>query len=79
MKEEKKATVINQDDDANESRQSEIEKEDVVPPGGVSPKEFDYLLTMPLWSLSDEKINELMDQMNKKKSEYETLKGTHIY
>ena len=34
---------------------------------------------MPLWSLSDEKINELMDQMNKKKSEYETLKGTHIY
>lgn len=79
MKEEKKATVINQDDDANESRQSEIEKEDVVPPGGVSPKEFDYLLTMPLWSLSDEKVNELMDQMNKKKNEYETLKGTHIH
>ena len=51
----------------------------MVPPGGVSPKEFDYLLTMPLWSLSDEKINELMGTMQKKKNDYDSLKATHVY
>ena len=24
--------------------------------GGVAPREYDYLLSMPLWSLSEEKV-----------------------
>ena len=55
------------------------EDEEVVPEGQVSPKEFDYLLTMPLWNLSLEKVEELNSHMKKKKDEYEILKDTHIY
>lgn len=46
--------VQNQDSDVEAA-----EVEEVVPEGMVNPKEYDYLLTMPLWSLSDEKIEEL--------------------
>lgn len=28
--------------------------------GEVAPSEYDYLLSMPLWSLSEEKIEELI-------------------
>jgi len=42
-------------------------------PGEVHPREYDYLLTMPLWSLSEEKLDELNNQMNKKKNELEAL------
>ena len=31
--------------------------------GEVAPKEYDYLLSMPLWSLSKEKIEEEFKQM----------------
>lgn len=47
--------------------------------GEVAPKEYDYLLSMPLWSLSKEKIEELTAQMNKKKDEHDMLEGTHIH
>jgi len=26
---------------------------------GVQPKEYDYLLTMPMWTLSEERVDEL--------------------
>ena len=29
--------------------------------GQVKPSEYDYLLTMPLWSLSEEKVEELIE------------------
>ena len=51
----------------------------MVVDGEVSPKEYDYLLSMPLWSLSKEKIEELTSQMNKKKDEHDMLEATHIY
>lgn len=80
LKEDKKSVIIqSKDDQDQDGDQSDGEAEEVVPPGGVSPKEFDYLLTMPLWSLSDEKINELMETMQKKKNDYDSLKGTHVY
>jgi DNA topoisomerase-2 len=50
----------------------------MVVDGEVSPKEYDYLLSMPLWSLCSERINELTIQMNKKKDEHDMLEGTHI-
>jgi hypothetical protein len=40
--------------------------------------DFDYLLRMPLWSLCTDKMNELEDQMTKKKAELETLEATSI-
>jgi hypothetical protein len=34
---------------------------------------------MPLWSLSDEKVEELTTQMNNKKHDHDTLAATHIH
>lgn len=45
----------------------------------ISPKEYDYLLTLPLWSLSQEKVAALKKQQNRKKEEYDELERTHIY
>lgn len=39
------------------------DNEEIVEAGEVSPKEYDYLLTMPLWALSEEKIEELNRQL----------------
>lgn len=52
--------------------------EEQVPEGETPPKEYDYLLTMPLWSLSEEKIAELTNQMNNKKDDHDQLEATHI-
>jgi len=57
--EKKKATlVVHREDEDEGDRPEEIEAE-VVAEGLVPAKEYDYLLTMPLWSLSEEKIAEL--------------------
>lgn len=53
--------------------------EEQVPEGETSPREYDYLLTMPLWSLSEEKIEELANQMNNKKDDHDQLEATHIH
>ena len=34
---------------------------------------YDYLLGMPLWNLTYEKVNELKKQMKDKEKEYKTL------
>ena len=47
--------VVVQEDD-NGSDQGELEE---VADGEINPKEYDYLLSMPLWSLSEEKVEEL--------------------
>jgi len=47
--------------------------------GEVPAKEYDYLLTMPLWSLSEEKVAELNRQLNDKKDDHDELDGTHIH
>lgn len=75
--EERRATVIRNEEEAG----SEVAggDEDALAPGEVRPSEYDYLLTMPLWSLSEEKVEELIGQMNKKRQELETLRKTHIY
>ena len=40
-------------------------EDDGVEGGEVKPSEYDYLLTMSLWSLSEEKVEELIELMNK--------------
>ena len=47
--------------------------------GAVAPREYDYLLSMPLWSLSEEKVLELEAQMKTKKDDQDTLEATHIH
>lgn len=50
-----------------------------APAGQLPAKEYDYLLSMPLWALSEEKIQELQNLLKEKLTEYEGLKATHIY
>lgn len=70
----------NADSDERGQEDEEMKDEDNnVPAGEVAPKEFDYLLTMPLWSLSEERIIDLNNQMKTKKNEYDRLEGTHIH
>jgi DNA topoisomerase-2 len=42
-------------------------------------KDYDYLLSMPIWSLSLEKVNELNKQMKNKQEEFNILSNTPIF
>ena len=53
--------------------------DEVMNQDDVSPKDYDYLLQLPLWSLSEEKVAALRKQQNMKKDEYDELEGTHIH
>ncbi len=41
--------------------------------GEISVKEYDYLLTMQIMSLTEERVIELEKQMRDKRAEYELL------
>jgi DNA topoisomerase-2 len=47
--------------------------------GEIDSKEYDYLLSMALWSLTEERVDDLIRQMNSKKNEHDTLEKMHIY
>ena len=49
-----------------------VEEEDLAE-GEVSPKEFDYLLSMPMWSVTEERVDQLLKQMRDKKFDHDTL------
>ena len=68
--------VENDGDDEERADDQQDLNEVMLDEGEVAPKEFDYLLTMPLWSLSQEKIDELTAQMRKKKDEHDALAAT---
>ena len=70
--------VVNEDNQ-DEDQEREEEREEEVAAGATPPKEYDYLLTMPLWALSEEKIAELAALMAKKKDEHDQLAATHIH
>lgn len=75
QKDEQRATVVKEDDEEEKA----LEDQEELEAGDVDPKEYDYLLSMPLWSLSEEKIEELTRQMQNKKDDHDELKGTHIH
>jgi hypothetical protein len=50
-----------------------------VAEGEISVKEYDYLLTMQIMSLTEERVIELEKQMRDKRAEYELLQKMHIY
>ena len=57
--EQRRTTVVRNEDGEEEEAKEEAKEEEQVAEGEVPPKEYDYLLTMPLWSLSEEKVDEL--------------------
>lgn len=51
----------------------------MLAPGEISLREYDYLLTMPVLSLTEEKVDELQRLLKEKKTEYDKLFKLHIY
>lgn len=79
QREERRATVVQNDDKSDDEEVAGAEAEDEVAEGETPPREYDYLLTMPLWSLSEEKVAELSKQMHDKKDDHDQLEATHIH
>lgn len=77
LKEEKKAVVVSQEQNEDELNQSSLQEEQNL--GPASSKEFDYLLSMPIYSLTEEKVDELQRQMNEKKRDHDTLEKKPIF
>ena len=50
-----------------------------VKEGEIDSREYDYLLSMALWSLTEERVDDLIRQMNSKKNEHDTLEKMHIF
>lgn len=75
--EQRRDRVIENEGSSDEEREDQAEEE--VPAGGTSPKEYDYLLKMPLWSLSEEKVRDLTNQMKNKKDDHDELEALHIH
>ena len=60
----------------NEDEKKNNKKNDIKPK--VPIKEYDYLLSMNLWSLTQEKIEELLKQKELKEKELATLEQTEV-
>lgn len=81
---EKKRPSVQQENaeeegESKEQENAKEEEEEVVAAGEVSIKEYDYLLTMQILSLTEERVIELEKQMRDKRADYERLKAMHIY
>ena len=62
--------------DNDENSEHKNKKNEIKPK--VPIKEYDYLLNMNLWSLTQEKIEELLKQKELKEKELETLEKTEV-
>ena len=62
--------------DNDENSEQKNKKNEIKPK--VPIKEYDYLLNMNLWSLTQEKIEELLKQKELKEKELETLEKTDV-
>ena len=62
--------------DNDENSEQKNKKNEIKPK--VPIKEYDYLLNMNLWSLTQEKIEELLKQKELKEKELETLEKTEV-
>ncbi|KAI0890325.1 type II DNA topoisomerase [Annulohypoxylon maeteangense] len=63
---EKKTKSEDDEDNVNEGDEEEVD-------GPANA--YDYLLSMPIWSLTQERLDRLKDQIAKKKAEYDHLKA----
>ena len=51
--------------------------EEEVEEGEVHPREFEYLLGMPMWSVTEERVEQLIRLMNEKQQEHAALQQKH--
>ena len=58
------------DDEASDNEERRGPREQ-VDEGSVAASEYDYLLSMPIWSLTLERIEDLEAKMNTKKEEHD--------
>lgn len=80
LDESKKITVVqSQDGEDDAANQSVAVLEEGEEDGGIASTEYDYLLSMPLWNLSEEKVKELEKQLAAKRHEYDVLFNMHIF
>lgn len=81
LPEKKRATLQlpNPDKPEEEEQANPDQEEETLAPGEVSIKEYDYLLTMQIMSLTEERVLELQKLMKDKKVEYDRLEALHIY
>ena len=63
QQDEKKATVVEEEKVDGEEEGNEQEELMELDEGAVAPREYDYLLSIPLWSLSEEKVLALEAEM----------------
>ena len=67
-------------DGGEESKENEdAEGTEPEEEGEVNPKEYEYLLGMPMWSVTEERVIQLERQMREKKHEYDVLKEKPIH
>ena len=50
-----------------EERSGAIQENEELKEGEVSAKEYEYLLSMPMWSVTEERVEQLIRQMREKK------------
>lgn len=65
--------------DENTKEQEQEQETDSEPSATVSSREYDYLLSMPLWSLTYEKVEALKKEHKEKSEELERLHRITIY
>ncbi|RSM18389.1 hypothetical protein CDV31_002713 [Fusarium ambrosium] len=63
---DKKKTADEEDDDGDDNQEVEGDSD-----GGA--RDYDYLLSMPIWSLTAERLEKLKDAIEKKKTEHDDL------
>ena len=77
----KAAGEVPEDAAAEEGKEEDAESiaEGELEAGQVSAKEYDYLLGMAIWALTEERVEQLIREMNEKKMEYDALVAKHIF
>ena len=75
--EEKEDNSTNQNEGNNSEEETENQNKDKIKLK-VPIKEYDYLLNMNLWSLTQEKIDKLLEQKENKEKELRTLEQTEV-
>lgn len=76
--EKSKKNNIKLDETQNENDNENRDDEDDDSGLPVPAKEYDYLLSMPLWALSQEKVNALLNQKESKQNEIFLLEKMKI-
>ena len=65
---------------AHDGEGAQVEDDDGIQDGEeATARDFEYLLGMPMWSVTEERVNQIVNLMNQKKQEHDTLQVKHIH